>query len=111
VEDRVILQPYSRKESANPAEGYNLKATFLEYTFPTAQGNENGHVWLDSTSKDWEVGMPIDLMYSRLDAGMNMPSSMQFRVENDTVWFMAQLACILGVVLAFVGFVGRRKMT
>jgi hypothetical protein len=107
VEDRVVLRPYTR---GGPSEGkgYDLKATYVEYTFPTPEGHAIGYVWLDSTSKDWETGTPIDVMYSRLNAGTNMPSSLPFRVENDTVWFMAQLACVLGIVLTGVGFLGRR---
>lgn len=108
VEDRIVLRPYARR-SAYEGKGYDLKATYLEYTFPIGEGRETGHVWLDSTSKEWEAGMPIDVMYSRLDPGTNMPSSFRFRMEHDTVWFMAQFACVLGLLLLAVGFWGRRR--
>ena len=68
VEDRIVLRPYSRR-SANEGKGYDLKATYIEYAFPTPEGRETGRVWLDSTSKEWEVGMPIDVMYSRPGRG------------------------------------------
>jgi hypothetical protein len=107
VEDRVVLRPYTRR-STNEGKGYDLKATYIEYTFPTADGQEKGHVWLDSTSKAWTVGMPIDVMYSRFDVNTNMPASLQFRIDHDTSWFMAQFAAVLGVVLIAAGVLGRR---
>lgn len=107
VEDRVVLRPYTNP-SAHEGKGYDLKATYIEYTFSTSEGQQKGHVWLDSTSKAWEVGMPIDVMYSRFDVNTNMPASLQFRIDYDTTWFMAQLAAVLGIVLIVAGVMGRR---
>jgi hypothetical protein len=107
VEDRIVLRPYTDR-SANEGKGYDLKATYIEYTFPASDGEHKGHVWLDSTSKAWEVGMPIDVMYSRFDVNANMPASLQFRVDYDTTWFMAQFAAVLGIMLLAAGLMGRR---
>jgi hypothetical protein len=110
VEDRVVLRPYAQR-SDHEGKGYDLKATYIEYAFSTPEGEHKGHVWLDDTSKAWEVGKPIDVMYSRFDARTNMPASLQFRLDHDTTWFMAQLAAAIGLVLIAAGVIGRRRFS
>lgn len=106
-EDQVILRPYGPSNVRKG--GYELKATLLDYTFPTSEGPATGSVLLDSTSKEWAVGMPVEVMYSRFDASANAPSSLSFYWEHDTVWFMANFAAGIGLILLVIGIVGGRR--
>jgi hypothetical protein len=108
VEDIVVPRPFIGP-SKHPGKGYDLKATYLDYTFPADGKDIPGNILLDSTSNDWSVGTPIDILYSRSNPRYNTPASFAFRWDHDTVWVLAHFAALVGVVLATVGLLGRRR--